>query len=257
MQTKSNLQRSGSDFRNGVLGLSLLAASCGAQARLLANQGELASGALVAGFDNVHGSMFGNLRASVSDLPGVSLGVQAHTLYASAAPWVFAHEDWPLGSNGRWTVERSYVGAFLVGDRSYAVANASAANAAIYAGLVFDFGGQTVSQVGAIINYNPDFTYGAGFALPLYLAAYDTRGELIDSHEVQFSTPGGVNEGRFYGISVPGATIARFEVAGPYAVVDNLSFTTPVPDASAWMLAGAGLLVLRWAALARVQRRRA
>ena len=38
---------------------------------------------------------------------------------------------------------------------------------------------------------------------------------------IPVNTPGGINEGAFFGISTTGNTIARFEVSAPYAVVEQ------------------------------------
>lgn len=202
-----------------------------AQASLLANPGGLADGATVVGFDSLAPVAGDGSRATVFGLPGVALGVQAINGPLRSGP---ANQDWSLGSNGQWSAQRSYVGVDAGAD----------SNANIYAALVFDFGSMRVQQVGAFINYNPDYSYGGGFALPLYLAAYDASGHLLDSHELHIRSPGATDGGAFYGIATVAASISRFEISAPFAVVDNLSFTTPVPDAPAAWLAGAGLVVL-------------
>lgn len=214
-------------------------ATAHAQARLLADPGELTGTPVVVGFDILGSPDAAQGRVAVGGLPGVGLGVRAVNGDLRAGPGTAfgaatGATDWQLGSNGQWSASRSFV----------AVNGTANTQANIYAGLIFDFGGMAVSEVGAMVNFNPDFIYGAGFALPLYLAAYDASGQLLDSHEVQVTTPGATDQGRFYGIAVASASIARFEVTGPYAAVDDWTFTTPVPDAPAWLLALVGTALL-------------
>jgi hypothetical protein len=218
-----------------VLVLCSWAGAEAARAALSTSGGDTFPPTLVAGFDNLGEPASGSGRVPVLDLPGIALGVQAVNGPLRSGS---SASDWKLGSNGQWTSARSFVGVDAGADT---VTN-------IYAAVVFDFGSLTVNRVGAIVNFNPDYAYGAGFALPLYVAAYDVRGQLLESYEVEPRTRGATNQGTYYGISTAGWTINRFEVSGPYAVVDNLTFTTPIPDAPAGVLAWTGLLVL---ALAR------
>lgn len=139
---------------------------------------------------------------------------------------------WTLNDNGEWT------GASFVGvDGAFQ----DEANG-IAASLVFDLA-LPQGSVGGFLNFDPSFTYGAGLPLPLYLAAYDSSGALLEDHFVPVWTPGGLNAGAFFGISLDSNSIARFEVSGPYAVLDNLTLApVPEPNAIAAMLAGLGVL---------------
>jgi hypothetical protein len=214
---------------------AVLALAAGAaQAELVTSAAEMGSGLLVQTFDEALDNS--TPRVQIGASLGVDVGVSA-----SNGPLLLGAPlgAWSLGSNGEWTSARTFVGVDGGLDDDGRIGT-----------LVFDFGGQTVSQVGAVLNFDPDFTYGFGLPLPLYIAAYGLDGTLLDSYELPLFTPGAVNEGAFYGIRLATASIARFEVSGPYAVVDDLSFSQPVPEPGTWALMAAGL-----AALAVAQRR--
>lgn len=99
------------------------------------------------------------------------------------------------------------------------------------------------ATVGAFVNFDPTFSYGGGLPLPLYIAAYDTSGTLLEDHFVPVWTPGGLNAGSFYGITLASDSIARFEVSGPYAVMDTLTIAAvPESGALAMLLAGLGVI---------------
>lgn len=205
-----------------ALGLTLAAP---ARAELITRPDELAPGVLVQSFDAVFDTA--SPRVQIGAALGADVGVTAlHGPLLFGAPY----GAWSLGDNGEWTSARSFVGVDAGADDTGRIGT-----------LVFDFGGQTVSQVGALLNFDPGFTYGGGLPLPLYIAAYGLDGTLLDSHELPVFTPGAVNEGAFYGIRLGSASIARFEVSGPYAVVDDLSFSAPVPEPSSALLLAAGL----------------
>lgn len=224
-----------SSFRP-LLAAVALAAAASAHAELITSSGEMPGGLLVQTFDEVFDTSTSRVQIGAS--LGADVGVSA-----ANGPLIFGAPfgAWSLGDNGEWTSAQSFVGV-----------DGGADDAGNVGTLVFDFGGQTVSQVGALLNFDPGFTYGFGLPLPLYIAAYGVDGALLDSYELPVFTPGAVNEGAFYGIRLATASIARFEVSGPYAVVDNLSFTAPVPEPQTWALMAAGL-----AAVGVAQRRRA
>jgi hypothetical protein len=144
---------------------------------------------------------------------------------------------WSLGPNGEWTSARSFVGV----DGDFQDASTGLA-----ASLYFDFGFKRVREVGGFLNFDPSFTYGAPFTLPvdLYIGAFDAQGMLIEEHFIPLSTPGAIDEGAFFGISA-NTDIARFEVSGPYAVLDNLTFRVPEPGSLGLMGLALGALALR------------
>jgi len=146
---------------------------------------------------------------------------------------------WSLGSNGFWSLGKTF--AAVDGDFD---------SNGFPAEMIFDFGGLLVQGVGGFMNFDPDFIYGAplAFPLPLYIAAFDINGVLLEDYELPLiNTAGGFNEGMFYGIGREQADIARFVISGPYAVVDDLQIAAiPVPPSLALM--GAGLLALGWQA---------
>lgn len=147
---------------------------------------------------------------------------------------------WSLGSNGFWSAGKTFAG--VDGDFDDAGEAAS---------MIFDFGDNPVSGVGGFLNFDPDFTYGdpLSLPLPLYIAAYDAQGDLIEGHELPLFTPDGFNDGAFYGISVDAPEIAQFVISGPYAVVDDLTVAgdavaIPEPATPALLLACVGLAAL-------------
>ncbi len=172
---------------------------------------------------------------------GVTATVGTPVLGAPFGAWALGGEQDP--GNGEWTSEQTFVG--VDGDFSDAVNG-------IAASLVFDFI-NPVSQVGAFLNYDPTFVYGGGLPLQMFIAAYDANGVEIDSHFVPVNTPGGINEGAFFGISTTGNTIARFEVSAPYAVVDDLKFAASVPEPGTWALLAAGLGAMALSARRRIR----
>lgn len=224
-----------SSFRPLLAAVVALAACASAHAELITSPAEMGSSLLVQTFDEVFDTS--TPRVQIGASLGADVGVSAaNGPLIVGAPF----GAWSLGDNGEWTSAQSFVGVDGGLDQTGNIGT-----------LVFDFGGQTVSQVGAKLNFDPGYTYGFGLPLPLYIAAYGLDGTLLDSHELPVFTPGAVDEGVFYGIRLATARIARFEISGPYAVVDDLSFTAPVPEPGSWALMGVGL-----AALGLVQRRR-
>jgi hypothetical protein len=147
-------------------------------------------------------------------------------------------EDSALGGgNGRWSQGKTFAG--VDGD--------FASDGSVVA-MRFSFD-KPVQGVGGFMNYDPTYTFGVSgsLPLPLYLAALDTAGNVLEDWEVPILTPGGENEGAFYGIGRGSADIAAFVISGPFAVVDDLQVAA-VPEPSTWAMLLAGLALLGYSA---------
>lgn len=213
-------------IRFAALAAALATAQGAAQAALIT---VAPNGAAVIDFDAAAGYVTGGPTVQIGGAIGQDVQVSAlgGTLNFGAP-----FGAWTLTDNGEWT------GASFVGvDGAF-----QDEPNGIAASLVFDLA-LPQGSVGGFLNFDPGFTYGGGLPLPLYIAAYDSTGALLEDHFVPVWTPGGLNAGAFFGISLDSNSIARFEVSGPYAVLDNLTLApVPEPGAIAAMLAGLGVL---------------
>ncbi len=130
---------------------------------------------------------------------------------------------WALGENGAWSLGKTFAGH----------------NAPI-GGLLISFNGKTVDAVGGFLNYHrtPDGN-------PMQLLALDVDGNPLEGHSVTITTAAdGYNEGAFYGIRRSQADIGWLMITAPYAVMDDLAYTAPVPEPTTYAMVFAGLALL-------------
>lgn len=128
-----------------------------------------------------------------------------------------------LGSNGLWGAGKVFA--------------ATGSDTATGFGLLhYTFTDKVTRNAGATLN-----SFDGG---PMLLIAYGADTTILEAHVVSASTPGGINEGSFYGIARPGADIRAIAFGGTGLVMDDLTFTTPVPEPGTWLMMGAGLALL-------------
>lgn len=201
-----------------------------AQAAQIFSQDEIAN-RIVQNFDDAATYDTFQSRVQIGASLGVDLGLStAGGQLHFGAPLGY----WGLSGNGGWTSAKTFAGV----DGAY-----QDETNGIAASMFFDFGSKTVQSVGAVLNYDDSFNY-FGMPLQLYMAAYDANGALIEDAWFPVSTPDAIDEGTFYGLTSDSANIARVEISAPYAVVDDFTFSAPVPEPEtyAMFLAGLGLL---------------
>ena len=227
-----------------ALAATLAALTPAAHADLVFAAQDIAGPTFVQRFDVVDAALMDTAqpRMQIGTSLGLDIGVRAQDgqLQIGSNSGV-----WSLGDNGEWTDTTDPLTAT---DSTFlALDGVVDYDAGTFATLSFDFGGRTVQGVGAFMSYDPAFSH-LGTPIQLYLAAYDLAGNLIEEHTVPFAavidSDGLVmpNQGVFYGIQTPAAQIARFDISAPYAVVDNLTVTSPVPEPATWALVLTGLL---------------
>jgi hypothetical protein len=126
---------------------------------------------------------------------------------------VIGNGGYGLGSNGIWDSGRN----------GYTGLNASVGD------MTFSFNSGPVSAVGGFINYAP------GVGPDLIITALAADGSVLESYDINqlapISTPGQYDAGAFRGIIRPTADIAAFRVSNEVAVLDNLTFSQPAPNA--------------------------
>ena len=137
----------------------------------------------------------------------------------------------------------STLGAFIA-DRG--------ANGLWGAGKLFaDTGSPDASGFGLLyFTFNDSVSQGAGAMLnsfdgsSILLLAYGADPTILETHVISVSTPGGFNEGSFFGIVRPGADIRTIAFGGTGLVMDDLTFSAPVPEPGTWAMMLAGLSIV-------------
>jgi hypothetical protein len=209
-----------------------------AHAELVQDPAALGS-ALVAGFDELIVPP-GQPNGPVDVGAGTGYRVFATSAGGSLSLGEAPAGVWGLGSNGMWTLGQTFAGVDGGVDETSGAAS-----------LTFDFGGLSVRGVGGFLNYDPDFVR---FGIPetVSISAYDHAGTELDSWFLPIDTAeDSINDGTFFGILLDAHVIARFTVYGPYAVIDDLTFSQPVPEPTTYVLLltslgiGAALLARR------------
>ena len=137
---------------------------------------------------------------------------------------------YPLNENGSWNAGRDG----FTGLNAY--------NGSMTFSLPYE-----VNYVGGFLNYNFPLLDGSEI-IDLIITALDRDGDLLESYTLNtlapISTPGGLNEGAFRGISRDTFDIAAFRVSNGFVVLDDLTFHAAVPVPAALWLFGSGLLGL-------------
>ncbi len=136
----------------------------------------------------------------------------------------------------------------VLGQGGYGLSSNGTFNAQpVYAGLDSGTGYMTftfdtpVAQFGAFMNYAP------GSGDPPTISALDIDGIVLDSFDLSvlapISTPGGLNQFRFRGISEADPVIKSFRMAGSYLLATGTANGIPIsaPEPASFILFGAGL----------------
>lgn len=135
-----------------------------------------------------------------------------------------------LGANGLWGIDNKFVASTTPGGT-----------------LTFTFDGTTRAVVGLVNHYAEFFGTGS-----VTVSAFGVSNNLLESFShTLISGPDSLNEGFYLGFVRATADIRSISFSGNGVVVDNLTFTTPVPEPTSLALAVAGL-----AAVGLVARRR-
>lgn len=129
-----------------------------------------------------------------------------------------------LGSNGTWGAGNKFAATDAIGE------------------LRFTFVPGPTRGAGACVNH---FALGDLFPFSVVVSAYGDNNQIIETHTVTVDTAAdSLNDGLFVGILRDTPDVRSIAFKGNYVVLDDFTFTTPVPEPQAYalMLAGLGLI---------------
>lgn len=201
-----------------IAAAAALATSAGHAAPVFVSNTKVVPDAQIADFEGFDGLITGG---PVSVAPGVTFtGDNDSVVGAFIAD---------LGANGLWGIDNKFVASTNPGT------------------LTFTFDGTTRAVVGLLNHYAEFFGTGS-----VTVSAFGVSNNLLESFShTLISGPDSLNEGFYLGFVRATADIRSISFSGNAVVVDNLTFTTPVPEPTSLALAVAGL-----AAVGLVARRR-
>lgn len=205
-----------------------LGAGGAAQAQMITDPGAMTGPVQVITFDG-----WDNLITAGPVDVGAEVG--ASVIFSSAPNARLGADEQSLGFNGLWGART--LGPTPTGEGNFVASQFVATRGEF--GFTF---AQAVSSVGAFFN---QFQSTAATVNRLTFLAYDQFGNTIDVFTYSIdSDEFGYNEGQFLGFKHDQADIYGFGIADGTFVMDNLTYTAPVPEPGTWalMLAGLGLL---------------
>ena len=134
-----------------------------------------------------------------------------------------------LGGNGNWALYTSMHGYI-------------ATDYGVNQSVIIDFKDGPIAGFVAFMNYQTR-------SQSVWLRAYDSQGALLEEYDLlelaPISTPGAANDGAWRGILSQQSDIAEIEIGGTNGfVLDELTFTSNVPEPSLVYFFGIGLMVL-------------
>lgn len=127
-----------------------------------------------------------------------------------------------LNTNGLWGAGNRFAATDVTGELRFTFVNGGTAGA------------------GALVNY-----YESGSPSSVVITGYDSNNQVIETYAYTIdTTDDSLNEGVFLGFTRATADIRSITFSGNSVVLDNFTFTTPVPEPGTYalMLAGLGLI---------------